>query len=109
MSAPRRRFLGSLAAAGLASLARPHPLPAADAETFTLTNPSPQETVVARIRLSSGAILRKARATVLTHEDMHATNAGRGGCFVSAGVTARAGPSDGRSFYSPSSLYAAVT
>ena len=42
--------------------------------TVTLTNPSLQETVVARIRLSGGATLREARATVLTHEDMHATN-----------------------------------
>jgi alpha-N-arabinofuranosidase len=42
--------------------------------TVTLTNPSLQEKVVARIRLTGGARLREARATVLTHEDMHATN-----------------------------------
>ena len=42
--------------------------------TVTLTNPSLQESVVARIRLSGGARLREGRATVLTHEDMHATN-----------------------------------
>jgi alpha-N-arabinofuranosidase len=42
--------------------------------TVTLTNPSLQESVVTRIRLSGGAHLREARATVLTHEDMHATN-----------------------------------
>jgi alpha-N-arabinofuranosidase len=42
--------------------------------TVTLTNPSLQEKVVARIRLTAGARLREARATVLTHEDMHATN-----------------------------------
>ena len=41
---------------------------------MTLTNPSLQDGVVARIRLSGGARLREARATVLTHEDMHATN-----------------------------------
>ncbi len=42
--------------------------------TVTLTNPSLQERVVTRIRVSGGARLREARATVLTHEDMHATN-----------------------------------
>jgi alpha-N-arabinofuranosidase len=42
--------------------------------TVTLTNPSLQESVVTRIRLSGGARLREGRATVLTHEDMHATN-----------------------------------
>jgi alpha-L-arabinofuranosidase len=42
--------------------------------TVTLTNPSLHETVVARIRLAGGARLREGRATVLTHEDMHATN-----------------------------------
>jgi alpha-N-arabinofuranosidase len=42
--------------------------------TVTLTNPSLQENVVARIRVSGGARLREGRATVLTHEDMHATN-----------------------------------
>src|SRR3989442_11561861 len=42
--------------------------------TVTLTNPSLQEGVFARIRLAGGARLREARATVLTHEDMRATN-----------------------------------
>jgi alpha-N-arabinofuranosidase len=42
--------------------------------TVTLTNPSLQENVGTRIRLSGGAGLREGRATVLTHEDMHATN-----------------------------------
>src|SRR5262249_37307995 len=42
--------------------------------TVTLTNPSLQEPVTARLRLAGGAQLREARATVLTHEDMHATN-----------------------------------
>jgi alpha-N-arabinofuranosidase len=42
--------------------------------TVTLTNPSLQDGVVTRIRLSGGASLREARATVLTHPDMHATN-----------------------------------
>jgi alpha-N-arabinofuranosidase len=42
--------------------------------TITLTNPSLQEGVVTRIRLTGGARLREARATVLTHQDMHATN-----------------------------------
>jgi alpha-L-arabinofuranosidase len=42
--------------------------------TVTLTNPSLQEGIVTRIRLSGGAPLREGRATVLTHEDMHATN-----------------------------------
>jgi alpha-N-arabinofuranosidase len=42
--------------------------------TVTLTNPSLREPVVARIRLTGGARLREARATVLTHPDMHATN-----------------------------------
>jgi alpha-N-arabinofuranosidase len=42
--------------------------------TVTLTNPSLNESVAARIRLSGGARLREGRATVLTHEDMHATN-----------------------------------
>ena len=42
--------------------------------TVTLTNPSLQENVVARIRLTGGARLREGRATVLTHQDMHATN-----------------------------------
>jgi alpha-N-arabinofuranosidase len=42
--------------------------------TVTLTNPSLQESVVTRIRLSGGARLREVHATVLTHQDMHATN-----------------------------------
>src|SRR6266850_4638467 len=42
--------------------------------TITLTNPSLQEGVVTRLRLTGGARLREARATVLTHQDMHATN-----------------------------------
>jgi alpha-N-arabinofuranosidase len=42
--------------------------------TVTLTNPSLQDSVVARIRLSGGARLREGRATVLTHPDMRATN-----------------------------------
>ena len=42
--------------------------------TVTLTNPSLQDSVVTRIRLSGGARLREGRATVLTHQDMHATN-----------------------------------
>jgi alpha-N-arabinofuranosidase len=42
--------------------------------TVTLTNPSLQNAVVTRIRLAGGAGLREARASVLTHEDMHATN-----------------------------------
>jgi alpha-N-arabinofuranosidase len=42
--------------------------------TVTLTNPSLQDGVVARLRVAGGARLREARATVLTHEDMHATN-----------------------------------
>jgi len=42
--------------------------------TVTLTNPSLRESLATRIRLSGGARLREGRATVLTHEDMHATN-----------------------------------
>ncbi len=42
--------------------------------TVTLTNPSLREPVVARIRLAGGVRLREARATVLTHPDMRATN-----------------------------------
>jgi alpha-L-arabinofuranosidase len=42
--------------------------------TVTLTNPSLRDGVVTRIRVSGGAGLREARATVLTHQDMHATN-----------------------------------
>jgi alpha-L-arabinofuranosidase len=42
--------------------------------TVTLTNPSVQDGVVARIRLAGGARLGDARASVLTHADMHATN-----------------------------------
>jgi alpha-L-arabinofuranosidase len=42
--------------------------------TVTLTNPSLQESVVTRIRVSGGAHLHAAGATVLTHQDMHATN-----------------------------------
>jgi alpha-N-arabinofuranosidase len=42
--------------------------------TVTLTNPSLQESVAIRIRPVGGARLREARATVLTHEDMRATN-----------------------------------
>jgi len=42
--------------------------------TVTLTNPSLRESVVTRIRLTGGARLREARATVLTHPDMRATN-----------------------------------
>jgi alpha-N-arabinofuranosidase len=42
--------------------------------TVTLTNPSLQDAVATRIRVSGGAVLRDARARVLTHEDIHATN-----------------------------------
>ena len=42
--------------------------------TVTLTNPSLDEAVATRLRLAGGARLREARGTVLTHEDMHATN-----------------------------------
>jgi alpha-N-arabinofuranosidase len=42
--------------------------------TVTLTNPSLRDRVVTRIRLSGGAQLREGRASVLTHEDMHAAN-----------------------------------
>jgi alpha-N-arabinofuranosidase len=42
--------------------------------TVTLTNPSLQDGVATRIRLTGGARLREGRATVLTHPDMHATN-----------------------------------
>jgi alpha-L-arabinofuranosidase len=42
--------------------------------TVTLTNPSLQDAVVTRIRVAGNTGLREARATVLTHEDMHATN-----------------------------------
>ncbi len=42
--------------------------------TVTLTNPSLKESVSTRIRLSGGARLREGRATVLTHDDMRATN-----------------------------------
>jgi alpha-N-arabinofuranosidase len=42
--------------------------------TVTLTNPSLEDRIAARIRVSGGARLRDARATILTHEDMHATN-----------------------------------
>jgi alpha-N-arabinofuranosidase len=42
--------------------------------TVTLTNPSLQESMTTRLRVSGGARVRDARADVLTHEDMHATN-----------------------------------
>jgi len=42
--------------------------------TLTLTNPSLQEGFATRIRLAGAARLRDARARVLTHSDMHATN-----------------------------------
>jgi alpha-N-arabinofuranosidase len=42
--------------------------------TVTLTNPSLQDSVATRVRVAGGARLREARATVLTHDDMHATN-----------------------------------
>jgi alpha-N-arabinofuranosidase len=42
--------------------------------TVTLTNPSLDENVVTRIRLSGGAHLSEGRATVLTHSDPHAKN-----------------------------------
>jgi alpha-L-arabinofuranosidase len=45
-----------------------------DVVTLTLTNPSLEEGVAARVRLGGGARLREARATVLTHPDMHAAN-----------------------------------
>jgi len=43
-----------------------------DVLTVTLTNPSLQDALVTRIRVSGGAALREARARVLTHDDMHA-------------------------------------
>jgi alpha-N-arabinofuranosidase len=42
--------------------------------TVTLTNPSLQESVVARIRLLGGSRPSEVRARVLTHADMRATN-----------------------------------
>jgi alpha-L-arabinofuranosidase len=39
--------------------------------TLTVTNPSLQDTITARIRVPG---LREVRASVLTHDDMHATN-----------------------------------
>jgi alpha-L-arabinofuranosidase len=42
--------------------------------TVTLTNPSLQDGVVTRIRVSGGARLGEGRATVLTHPDMRAAN-----------------------------------
>jgi alpha-N-arabinofuranosidase len=42
--------------------------------TVTLTNPSLQDGVAARVRVAGGARLSEARATVLTHADMRATN-----------------------------------
>ncbi len=42
--------------------------------TVTLTNPSLREAVVTRVRVSGGARVREARAAVLTHPDMQATN-----------------------------------
>jgi alpha-N-arabinofuranosidase len=42
--------------------------------TVTLTNPSVEDGVTARIRVSGGARLREGRGTVLTHPEMRATN-----------------------------------
>jgi alpha-N-arabinofuranosidase len=42
--------------------------------TVTLTNPSLRENMATRLRLAGGARLREARATVLTHQDMRASN-----------------------------------
>jgi alpha-N-arabinofuranosidase len=42
--------------------------------TLTLTNPSLEAPVAARIRLAGGARVTEARATVLTHEDLAAAN-----------------------------------
>jgi alpha-N-arabinofuranosidase len=40
----------------------------------TLTNPSLNETVNTRVRLTGGAQITEGQATLLTHEDMAATN-----------------------------------
>jgi alpha-L-arabinofuranosidase len=42
--------------------------------TITLTNPSVDSSVVARIRLAGGARIGEARGTLLTHSDMRAAN-----------------------------------
>jgi alpha-L-arabinofuranosidase len=42
--------------------------------TVTLTNPSLRDAVRTRLRVVGGTHLLEARATVLTHEDMRATN-----------------------------------
>ncbi len=42
--------------------------------TVSLTNPSVTDTIAARLRLAGGARAAEARATVLTHPDMAATN-----------------------------------
>ncbi|HVR71891.1 MAG TPA: alpha-L-arabinofuranosidase C-terminal domain-containing protein [Vicinamibacteria bacterium] len=42
--------------------------------TVTLTNPSVSDAVTARIRVSGGGRLAEGRGTVLTHEEMTATN-----------------------------------
>src|SRR6185312_6139301 len=42
--------------------------------TVTLTNPSLDADVTVRIRLTTGAYATEAKATVLTHQDMRATN-----------------------------------
>ena len=42
--------------------------------TVTLTNPSLDSDIAVRVRLSNGAHATEAKATVLTHQDMRATN-----------------------------------
>ena len=78
-----RRFLGQAAAAGVGVPLLEGPAPPAlsgsasveeQTSTVTLMNPSLAATVTARIRVAGRARLREARATVLSHPDMRATN-----------------------------------
>jgi alpha-N-arabinofuranosidase len=42
--------------------------------TITITNPSLDATIPIRVRLTNGPHAREARAVILTHQDMRATN-----------------------------------
>jgi alpha-N-arabinofuranosidase len=77
--------------------------------TVTLTNPSLRDGIAARLRVAGGATLREARATVLTHEDMRASNTFDKPDEVRIGSLAAAVAGDAATLNIPKQAVVAVT
>jgi alpha-N-arabinofuranosidase len=78
--------------------------------TVTLTNPSLRDDVAARLRIAGGARVKEARATVLTHDDMRASNTFDKPDEVRAGSLAAAvGAGDAATLNIPKQAVVAIT